>query len=262
MDKSNPSNSPFGRVAAHGAFTQRPPVAPAARGQLPSREHATRSPITLLLQGIVAGEIEPAASSYVSADVLAFLLNIQSAPSLIVDRDLRIVFANAAAETALKQGGSLRREGHDLVVQSEQARTFAACVNAAGRGCPIKRSLILEGGAGCQDLAVWFRPIDASLQTCSPLWGHGLISISVRMLSRPPVLSSALLRQHYGLTVRQAEVASRLALGASLSQIEADMGIKITTLRSHLSKAFQKTRTRGQPELIALVLSLTSPVLE
>jgi DNA-binding CsgD family transcriptional regulator len=266
MDKSNQLENQLenqiGRAPANAATVQQLPIKPAARTHAAPGEHATTSPFKALLQTIVAREAEPAATPYVTADVLAFLLDIQSAPSLIVDRKLRIIFANVAAETALRQGGSLRRQGHDLIVHSAQARTFAACVNAAGRGCPLKRSLILEGGAGRQDLAVWFRPIDASLQTSSRLWGHGLISISVRVLSRPPVLSSALLRQHYGLTVRQAEVASRLALGASLNTIENEMGIKITTLRSHLSKAFQKTHTRGQSELIALVLSLTSPVLE
>jgi DNA-binding CsgD family transcriptional regulator len=262
MDKSSPSNKPADRGPSTTATVQRPTVVPAAHADHAAVDTSAVSPVKLLLRTSIARETEPVAAPNVTADVLAFLLRIHSAPSLVVDRNLRIIFANPAAETALKQGGSLRRQGHDLVVQSERARLFADHVDAAGRGCPVKRSMILEGGLGRPDMAVWFRPVDPVLQTTSPLWSRGLISISLRVLSRPPVIASALLRQHYGLTMRQAEVASRLALGASLSTIEAEMGIKIATLRSHLSKAFHKTRTRGQPELIALVLSLTSPVIE
>jgi DNA-binding CsgD family transcriptional regulator len=261
MDKASPSNRPADRGPSTTATAQRPTGSPAAHADHAAAEPSAVSPVKLLLRTVIARETEPVAAPHVTADVLAFLLNIQSAPSLVVDRNLRIIFANPAAETALKQGGSLRRQGHDLVVQSAQARPFADHVDAAGRGSRVKHAMILEGGPGRPDMAVWFRPIDPGLQTTSPLWSRGLISISIRMLSRPPVIARALLREHYKLTVREAEVASRLALVGSLAKLESDLGIKITTLRSHLSKIFRKTRTEGQAELVALVLSLTAPVL-
>jgi DNA-binding CsgD family transcriptional regulator len=258
MNTAEPSNTPSTPTHLMAAATAHLTQAATTRAAATS----TASHVQSLRERITANEIQPDATDFVSADVLAFVLNIQRAPTLIVDRKLQIIFANTAAETALRQGGSLRREGRRLAVQSEQARKFIDCVDAAGRGGPDKCSLILEGDGNRPAIAVWFRPVAPSLQTSSPLWSQGLIAVSMRVLSRPPVLASALLRQHFGLTTRQTEVVTRLALGASLSQIEASMGVKITTLRSHLSKAFQKTGTHGQSELISLVLSLVSPVQE
>jgi DNA-binding CsgD family transcriptional regulator len=262
MDKPSPFDKQADRVPSPAAMMQRLTVVPVVPPDHPGADRATVSPVKLLLRTAIARESEPAAAPHLTADVLMFLLNAQSLPSLIVDRNLRIIFANPAAEGVLRQGGSLRRHGQDLVVQIEQSPAFVNHVNAAGRGCLVKRAMILEGGDGRPDVAVWFRPIDPALQTSSPLWSRGLISISVRILARPPVIAYALLRQHYKLTMREAQVASRLALVGSLAKLESDMNIKITTLRSHLSKIFLKTRTEGQAELVALVLSLSSPVIE
>jgi DNA-binding CsgD family transcriptional regulator len=262
MDKPNSRDVSGASEQPSAQVSLRLVVASSEKTEPGGDDSAYHSPIEKLLQGVAIREVGAIANPNVTAEVLEFVLNTHSTPALVVDRNLRIMFSNTAAETALTQGGCLKRHGRDLVVQSEKARKFADFVDAAGRGCPVKRSLILEGGPGRPAMAVWFRPIDPALQTSSPLWSRGLISISLRLLSRPPVLTSALLRMHYGLTSRQSEVVSRLALGASLVEIGVAMGVEITTLRSHLSKAFQKTSTRGQSELIALVLSLASPVQE
>jgi DNA-binding CsgD family transcriptional regulator len=234
----------------------------ATAGVDPRNTRTAGATVMALLSNVAHREAETSGCPPMSADVLAFVLNIQSAPTLIIDRHLRILFANTAAENALRQGGTLKRQGQDLVLHTGAARRFAEFVNAASRGCPLRRSLILDGHPGSHDVAVWFRPVDQSLQSSSVLWSQGLVVVSVQFLSRPPAVATALLRQHYKLTMRQAEVASRLAHGATLAKLEVDMGITIATLRSHLSRIFEKTRTECQSELVSLVLSLRSPVIE
>lgn len=244
----------------HGRGAPPSGVAPVCLAVAGGKQSAVMQ-IDAMLTDIVARERAPAGALAVTSSVFAFILDMLSTPVLVVDRHLRIVFANAAAATELTRGGVLGRCGDQLIVASAQAAAFADYVSAAGRGCPIKRSLILPGAASSA-VAVWFRPVDATLQTSALLWSRGLVAVTFRPLRRHPVLSKALLCRHFGLTSKEAEVLAHLAFGASIRDVAKHMGVKLSTVRSHLSKCFQKTGTHRQPDLVSLALSLTSPVQE
>ncbi len=217
--------------------------------------------IQTLLQHAHQREALRAVPEHVTSNILAFALNTLCTPLLIVDRTLTIAFANSAAETALAGGQVLSRAGGQLRVESSDKALFLDAVNAAGRGCPLKRALILPGTTNSA-AAVWFRPIDGSLQTSSLLWSRGLVVISFRLLPTRPAVSKPLLCKHFALTPKEAELLSHLAGGCSVGDIAALMQIKTSTVRSHLAKCFQKTGTHRQPDLVSLVLSLASPVQE
>jgi len=72
-----------------------------------------------------------------------------------------------------------------------------------------------------------------------------------------------LFAQAYELTRAEKRVLSYLmAHDASVETVAARAGIGVSTVRSHLSSLFQKTRTRHQRELVWLVLSLPEPPLD
>jgi DNA-binding CsgD family transcriptional regulator len=64
----------------------------------------------------------------------------------------------------------------------------------------------------------------------------------------------ARLRQQYGLTEMEAEIASRLVGGMVLAEIGNDLGITIHTVRGHLKRLFAKTGTHRQAELLRVLL--------
>ena len=64
----------------------------------------------------------------------------------------------------------------------------------------------------------------------------------------------ARLRQRYGLTEMEAEIASRLVGGMALAEIGNDLGITIHTVRGHLKRLFAKTGTHRQAELLRVLL--------
>lgn len=68
----------------------------------------------------------------------------------------------------------------------------------------------------------------------------------------PSVLA---LQRRHALTLSEARVATRLADGRSVNEIARVLGIRVSTVRSHLKAAYAKTRTRGQAELVRLVLT-------
>ena len=63
------------------------------------------------------------------------------------------------------------------------------------------------------------------------------------------------LRQSYGLTRMEAEVASRLVGGMRPCEIRDDLGISIDTVRGHVKQLFAKTDTHRQADLVRVLLA-------
>ena len=66
------------------------------------------------------------------------------------------------------------------------------------------------------------------------------------------------LRRHFGLTPRQAMIASRLCEGQTLREIADDARLSYETVRSHLRAIFEKTDTKRQSELVSLAGRIAS----
>ena len=69
-------------------------------------------------------------------------------------------------------------------------------------------------------------------------------------------LDPSLLREAFGLTYREAEIAAFLADGLDLAEISLHLGIDPGTARNHLKSIFSKSDTHRQGELIALLARL------
>jgi DNA-binding CsgD family transcriptional regulator len=72
-------------------------------------------------------------------------------------------------------------------------------------------------------------------------------------LGERPRPSIQTLRQAFGLTGAEAQIAARLAFGESLRRIADDHKVSIVTTRAQLKAVFAKTGTHRQAELVALV---------
>jgi len=63
------------------------------------------------------------------------------------------------------------------------------------------------------------------------------------------------LQRRLGLTHMEARVTARLADGLNIKDIAGALGIRVSTVRSHLKSAYAKTGCHGQTDLIRLVLT-------
>lgn len=80
-------------------------------------------------------------------------------------------------------------------------------------------------------------------------------SVSAGLLEEEAAAPSVLaLQRELGLTHTEARVAMRLAEGRTVEEIGRALGIRGSTVRSHLKAAYSKTGARGQAELVRLVL--------
>ncbi|MBV8509279.1 MAG: hypothetical protein JO289_03860 [Xanthobacteraceae bacterium] len=68
--------------------------------------------------------------------------------------------------------------------------------------------------------------------------------------------NAELLIDLFGLTRRESEVALAIVAGHGLRAAAQQLGIAVTTARTHLQHVFEKTHTQRQSELTSLVLQI------
>jgi DNA-binding CsgD family transcriptional regulator len=100
-------------------------------------------------------------------------------------------------------------------------------------------------------------PRRIAVQKISPLVGQdGPVLLIFADLSARPRPAVDTLRRAFGLTRREARVASEVAAGLQLREIAALHGVGMGTVRSQLKAIFVKTGTNRQPDLVALLARL------
>jgi DNA-binding CsgD family transcriptional regulator len=185
----------------------------------------------------------------IASDLAAFALDCLEAAVFVLDRDMRVQFASAAARRLMEEGRLVVRNGQlgspldretpalrRLIRQCVEVPTIAAGQMTFHRLGDDDNALCLAVVAtrrmgGCEPFVMMFatRPCDPSLPQIHQL------------------------RSHFGLTQAQAKLAIEIARGEGLKASTQRLGIAITTGRSHLRRIFEKTDTRRQAELVRLI---------
>lgn len=120
---------------------------------------------------------------------------------------------------------------------------FMAISRPSGlRPYPVMISPLLESAGGPTNAAV------AVLFISDPVW---------RQISPAEVLQTL-----YSLTHAEAELVQLLARGYSLDEAAEARGVTMNTARSHLKHIFAKTETKGQGELVQMVLTGVASISE
>jgi DNA-binding CsgD family transcriptional regulator len=175
-------------------------------------------------------------------------LTIARAPQAIlhVKQDGRLAYANEAAEEILRRGELLQLlAGCRIKGKGPDAARFdKGLVGALQRGEGSVFTAARAEGPGYQ-VAV------APLYAASAHSTVALISIvDPARTEAPPITEFMGL---FNLTRAEAEIAANLAAGQSVEEISEARQIQIGTARTHLKHILQKTGTRRQGQLVALL---------
>ncbi len=177
--------------------------------------------------------------------------------AFLVDRDGRLVEMTAAADAELSRTAALKLVGGHLTARAEEdALRLSSAISAASRlGAPEGAELDLASG---QSLAVL--PVREEASWALP--GPRAVLVVVNAAGAPLQPISAVLMDRFGLTRAEADFASTLAGGLSVSEIAASSGRSVNTVRTHLARVMAKTRTQRQSQLVPLLIHAgqTSPL--
>jgi DNA-binding CsgD family transcriptional regulator/PAS domain-containing protein len=172
---------------------------------------------------------------------------------VLISRDGRMSFCNGRAESLLSSFMLHGRREIRLPSAAESSRLkhlILAAANAApGASLPPPVNVYL--GAG-ERLIFDVMPAPASLRT---FHGDSAAMMTVRLSG---VLSgdvSERLRQRYGMTNAEANVAQFIAKGASVMEIADRLGISEGTVRQQIKAALRKSGAGTQAQLVSKILT-------
>lgn len=162
----------------------------------------------------------------------------------VIDRDGRILVANAAAAALIdgrdglrEEDGRLAAEMGDQTSRLRQAFRLAAD-NATPSAMQVRRSRTDKS---------------LTLGIVSLAAGRALLTVFDPERSDTRLIEQV--RSIFRLSPAEADVAVGLANGSELSQIASRRGVSLHTARAQLAAAMTKTGVRRQAELVAAVLN-------
>lgn len=181
-------------------------------------------------------------------------------PIVLVARDLRVLFANAAAEQVFlaKEGlscldgylhlrlPSLQRA---LVGAVAKVSQFGATTQAAPFGIPLAA---MNGNWR----SVHILPLSSG-RTAWPSAREEAFALIFSPRHLGTESSAAIMSSLFALTVGETRVLERILNGRTVQETAQQLGIGVSTVRTHMLRIFDKTGVHRQAELISLAASFT-----
>jgi DNA-binding CsgD family transcriptional regulator/PAS domain-containing protein len=192
-------------------------------------------------------------SSSVSPGAAA--LDALSLGVLVVDEELRVLVANAAAEAMaaraagvrLVAGASSGTRGKTVVAATYHAENVAlhALVRATALNGSPGGAVRLSNATGSSAVAALVAPLphrlyDTSTEAVGRMPGQALVLLR-DLASSPNPPKVELLRVLFGLTTAEAEVARALCRGATKTAVATMRGLQVSTVRTQVRAILQKT---------------------
>lgn len=197
--------------------------------------HVTRS---LHISGLIG-------SVRAERDDLAALLDTLAIPALLIEADMKLSYLNQAAIGVLEAGTLFSVRANALRIADE--RVDAELRRAMSQGKPY--------AAGLGD------PIATSV-TAVPLRrpsGEAAALFFSRKITDLPPPAEPLVAT-FGLTPAELRILLLLMMGFTPEAAARDLGVKVTSIRTHMTNIFRKTDTTRQADLIAKAVALMAPV--
>jgi DNA-binding CsgD family transcriptional regulator len=178
----------------------------------------------------------------------------------LLDAQGRLDHANQAARTLLAEDHGLTLLGRRLSAcrpaearRLQQLVALAACADAEQRS---GGAMPLPTGTRRRPLSVTVSPLRGDRASLFP--GSTAVVVIVTDLDATTTLPEKELRDLFGLTLAEARVALAVAEDLDAAAIAERFGVGMPTVRTHLSRIFDKTETAGRASLSHLLTRLAA----
>ncbi|MFD0360696.1 helix-turn-helix transcriptional regulator [Nocardia sp. GCM10030253] len=171
-----------------------------------------------------------------------------------------ISYANPAALSILesRDGLGMGRRGHLESSDNRSAVGLRAIIDSALREYRpyVGRRALIPRHSGGSSYALLVVPLDPKVGCRDERTPAALV-----VIVDPDQETSGgpkALRQLYGLTAAEARVAAAALRGEGLRSIAEELAVSVNTARTHLQRAFEKTGTHRQAELVRMLTTVLS----
>jgi DNA-binding CsgD family transcriptional regulator len=188
------------------------------------------------------------------ASALAEMSGRALAAVVLTDAFGRVAEANSLARAILAEGDGLTVRGGVLCAarSDDNAKLMRLLLEAAGPGVMPMSGVMQVARPSCRrPLALVVSPTRGA---ASPFGRSHAVTIAFADPERAPEADADLLARLYGLTAREAAVASLLVQGRSPSQAADELAMSENTVRTHIRRLFDKTRVERLADLVRLLM--------
>ncbi len=182
---------------------------------------------------------------------LAFVFDSLRESVLLYDADNTLVHANPSASRLFDgtPGASVYEVERLRTEAAQVARHINALMKHTGVGAPTVSPSFASREVRTSSGTVSIRG------ALAPAWmfgrHHGVIVTLERQADRAP--SDAELRQHFGLTARELEVARWVAEGLSNQALAERLGVSFFTARNHVERVLTKVGAQNRAQVGAII---------
>ena len=181
------------------------------------------------------------------------MLDASPTASFLLSASGRVLHMNKAAQQlAIDRDRLLERGGRILPSRLERKAEWIDLIGAAaGNRDHSGGAMMLERGPGKRPLQVLVSPFHSDKRKQS-----GRVLVLATEPDRPVHFPDTVLRQLYGVTAAETEVANGLLTGFAPEGIADIRGVSVGTVRSQIKSLLSKTNTRRQADLLRLLHTL------
>lgn len=179
---------------------------------------------------------------------------------LLIGAELTILHANRAAAAVLAVGDGFRVTSSRLVCN--RADDTAKLLRLVGPGAtPAWQGIgaVIEVGreSGRRRFSVSVLLLGASAPASMRDFPKAVLFVNDPEMAR--AVSLAQMQRLYGLSTAEARTAAALMDHKPLAEVGRKLGVSLATVRTLLQRAFEKTETHSQAELVHLMLAHRLP---
>ncbi|RFB98539.1 LuxR family transcriptional regulator [Rhizobium leguminosarum bv. trifolii] len=200
----------------------------------------------------------------VTAGIYRGVLDSLAVPVILAGADGAVLHANAHAAKMLDENTLLRSRNGVLQAQTPiVSRALLEAIAAAAHADAQlgSRGIGLPISAPGQSPAVaYVLPLSEGTARAVFRPACAAVFISTTISASPP--PEDVLITLYDLTPAEARVVLQIGRGLSSAQCIAALAISENTLKTHLGRIFAKTSTARQADLVALVSTIASPIMQ
>ena len=196
------------------------------------------------------------------AATFADILDNISAGIFLVDADGGIVHANAAASAIQRNGDFLRAARGRLTASDGQAdQTLRAIFAAAGDGAVDRKGVALPLTApNGEHYVVQVLPLAASAGRRAGA-NAAVAALFVRKAEMDAPSPADVIGKAYNLTPTELRVLLAIVDVGGVPEVAQNLGVADTTIKTHLSRLFEKTGAGRQADLVKLVAGFSNPLI-
>jgi len=176
-------------------------------------------------------------------------------PALVVDHASKVLSANSLVE---QLPGYVSWRARNLVSLEDKAaeKLLTEALATIGEENPSVRSFPVRHNGCGNPMIAHVVPIRLSARDIFVQATAAVILMPVALRDAPPV---ELIQTLFDLTPAEARVARSLAAGNTLDAIATDSGVSYNTVRSQVRRVLEKTGSKRQTDVVALLTSIGSP---